>query len=404
MSSLNAGIILGARGPNIVNALNQGTALAGQTNAIRKKQRLAEFAAGNGAALLAGDAGAVNALAALDPFQAQRFQKGELAMDAQRQNMDLQRRAADRQDKQFQMQAEKYARSISAEQAAAEAQRIEMGVKSALMAQSPEEFDALMSGSPETQQFVGMFGNREAIAARFMSMSEVLKSRAGPKPADEYQRYVQEEAAAGRTPMNRIDFKRAGQKTTRTEVGPDGSVSIVEDFGGGQNKPPKLTVDAAKNTGFYIRTQEANKVIESLEEAGTDFWQQSLDAVPLGLGNYARSPEYQKFDQAKRDFVNAILRRESGAVISDSEFDNADKQYFPVPGDGPEVIEQKRRNRVNAIEGLRVGAGAGASYADGQKARDFKSMTAAQIGQVDIGSLNKEQLEAFSARAEELGY
>jgi hypothetical protein len=62
----------------------------------------------------------------------------------------------------------------------------------------------------------------------------------------------------------------------------------------------------------------------------------------------------QQLDQAKRDFVNAVLRRESGAVIADSEFDNADKQYFPQVGDSKDVIEQKARNRAVAIEGMKA--------------------------------------------------
>ena len=73
--------------------------------------------------------------------------------------------------------------------------------------------------------------------------------------------------------------------------------------------------------------------------------------------NVLKSGDRQQFEQAKRDFVNATLRRESGAVISDSEFANADKQYFPQPGDGPEVIAQKRRNREIAIAGIGAAAG-----------------------------------------------
>ena len=81
--------------------------------------------------------------------------------------------------------------------------------------------------------------------------------------------------------------------------------------------------------------------------------------LPLSLiiGNFLVDPNFQKFDQAQRDFINAQLRRESGAVISNAEFDNAEKQYFPQPGDRPEVIEQKNRNRQNAIAGLVESAG-----------------------------------------------
>jgi hypothetical protein len=36
--------------------------------------------------------------------------------------------------------------------------------------------------------------------------------------------------------------------------------------------------------------------------------------------NVLQSSEYQQYDQAKRDFLTAVLRKESGATILDSEF------------------------------------------------------------------------------------
>lgn len=65
----------------------------------------------------------------------------------------------------------------------------------------------------------------------------------------------------------------------------------------------------------------------------------------------------QKMEQAQRNFINAVLRRESGAQISDSEFANARLQYFPVIGDTPEVIEQKRRTREDAINSMMIESG-----------------------------------------------
>jgi len=70
------------------------------------------------------------------------------------------------------------------------------------------------------------------------------------------------------------------------------------------------------------------------------------------VGNAMLSEQGQMAEQAQRDFVNAVLRRESGAVISDPEFANAQKQYFPQPNDTPAVLQQKRRNRQMAIQGL----------------------------------------------------
>ena len=75
------------------------------------------------------------------------------------------------------------------------------------------------------------------------------------------------------------------------------------------------------------------------------------------LPNILKTSDRQRFEQAQRNFVNAILRRESGAVINPDEFVNARKQYFPQPGDKPEVITQKARNREVMIRTLQSAGG-----------------------------------------------
>jgi hypothetical protein len=65
-----------------------------------------------------------------------------------------------------------------------------------------------------------------------------------------------------------------------------------------------------------------------------------------------KSDEYKQIEQAQRDFVNAVLRQESGAAIAESEFENAIKQYFPQPGDTAEVVRQKQINRQQQFEKL----------------------------------------------------
>lgn len=75
--------------------------------------------------------------------------------------------------------------------------------------------------------------------------------------------------------------------------------------------------------------------------------------VPRGLQSDAR----QVFDQATRNMINAFLRRESGATISDEEFDNARQQYIPQPGDDEAVLAVKRDNRNAMVASLRTEAG-----------------------------------------------
>lgn len=119
---------------------------------------------------------------------------------------------------------------------------------------------------------------------------------------------------------------------------------------------PKAPNEGQANAGgFADRMQNAEATIGQFENQGADFWQQMGAKAPGG--NYMVSPEYQRYDRAKRDFINAQLRKESGAVIGADEFRNADVQYFPQPGDGPDVIEDKRRARELARQGMTRSAG-----------------------------------------------
>lgn len=116
--------------------------------------------------------------------------------------------------------------------------------------------------------------------------------------------------------------------------------------------------EQARDAGFADRMQVSNAVLSTLDTQGTKFWERLSEKVQTGAGtSYGQSDEFQKFKQAKADFVNAQLRRESGAAISPDEFKKADAQYFPQPGDSAAVIEQKRKNRQLAVEGMIRGGG-----------------------------------------------
>ena len=135
-----------------------------------------------------------------------------------------------------------------------------------------------------------------------------------------------------------------------------GNIKRVEGFSpkSGADKP--LTDAQSKAALFGTRMQNSDQIINDLAGKGT------TTSVPFsragfGVGstiNAASSGSQQQLDQAKRDFINATLRRESGAVISPSEFDNAEKQYFPQIGDSAAVIKQKANNRAIATRGVQA--------------------------------------------------
>lgn len=141
---------------------------------------------------------------------------------------------------------------------------------------------------------------------------------------------------------------------------------VISPMSGGKPLAPKekaITDAQAKANLFGTRMKESDRIISNLEglysPAAVNAKMTAGDLPVLGgvagmAGNAMLSDYGQQAEQAQRDFVNAVLRRESGAVISPSEFANAQKQYFPQPGDTKETLAQKARNRKLAISGLEV--------------------------------------------------
>lgn len=141
------------------------------------------------------------------------------------------------------------------------------------------------------------------------------------------------------------------------------SGKVTEIGGGGLTlNMPDLTESQGGATNFYNRAKNAEAQLEPYESEGTQIGQAVLGMVPWG--NVFQSAEYQVFSQIQANFISAVLRKESGAAISVEEFDKEAKKYFPQPGDKPLVIEEKRRARQDAIDGLRVQAGEGAALID----------------------------------------
>ena len=167
-------------------------------------------------------------------------------------------------------------------------------------------------------------------------------------------------------------IKDASGNETLVRITPDGKAAPVNTGVDAAASNPystgKMTDGQANAANYATRMMSAEAILRDpkITEAAQSPWQRGLDwaGSKVGAGAYYNSPEYQKFDQAQRNFINAALRRESGAVISDAEFENAKRQYFPQPGDSKEVLAQKQANRADAIRGIAGGAGAGYAPAD----------------------------------------
>ncbi len=163
---------------------------------------------------------------------------------------------------------------------------------------------------------------------------------------------------------------RTGQ--AKPVIGPAGQPLV----GGG--KP--LTETQSNAVAFGARAIEADKIASGLEKKGVTNTgiirtvaggivsqapivgekleqgvRSAFNPIPSVLGG--PSGEQQQVDQARRNFISAVLRKESGAAIGANEYANEERKYFPQIGDTDETIAQKQEARKLAIKALEAQAG-----------------------------------------------
>lgn len=119
-------------------------------------------------------------------------------------------------------------------------------------------------------------------------------------------------------------------------------------------KPVTLTEGQSKDTVFATRGEGALATLSEHGKALTSLGQTSAGMIPI-LGNYMKTPEYQMAEQAGAEFLASILRKDTGAAVTPSEFDIYGSMYLPRPGDSPEALQQKEVARIRALEAIRAG-------------------------------------------------
>jgi hypothetical protein len=188
---------------------------------------------------------------------------------------------------------------------------------------------------------------------------------------------------------NAIDLQRLGLEGARYQL--DKSMKEFE-MGGG-----KLNDEQGKAVGFGTRAKEASAILGKLENEGVKDIGKTRSGVGAFVGmtpligekleqnvisganmlpTYLGGPNEQQQAtlQARKNFATAVLRKESGASISPTEFADVERIYFPSPGDDATILRQKQRARDLAINALEVQAGPGARFIkEFQPQTDFSS-------------------------------
>lgn len=176
------------------------------------------------------------------------------------------------------------------------------------------------------------------------------------------------------------DYKLAesvvSKPTPRQVTNPDGSVTTVlspginvadlglpsfvkaKDLG---TKKPDYSQAELDSSKFASKAYQAESTLRELEVSGgydpTNSQDYYAQLTPAGVRGFFTSGEGQRYSRAKEAFITATLRDESGAAIGTEEYLRKERELFPLPGDKPKTIEDKRLARQRAFEDLMATSG-----------------------------------------------
>lgn len=214
-----------------------------------------------------------------------------------------------------------------------------------------------------------------------------------PEAGNDYERYVAREVAAGRTPLDefayrgrlaelgrapegpltltgkinadlragriseadaKLELERAAPQGMVVESDGQGGFRLVQGAGVGAGQKP-FTEAQSKDNVYVTRMRGALEVLEPNADSLTSRWDRLAEMDPTGLARELQSPEFQMALQAGDEFLQALLRKDTGAAMTNEEQFLYGRTFLPRPGDGPEVLAKKAAARQRAIAAVESG-------------------------------------------------
>lgn len=398
---MDPNIILSGRSPDVVGSMGRGNALAMQGLDVNRAMRTNDLYRTQGAGILGGDPNALNALAGIDPSAAMDMKGAQQKMAFDAETMQMAR---------DEIKA-KAAELLKGENAAAVAAQIADEDRK-LRGLAPFFARGDQQGYAAAAAQLGLdvpFEQYEMAASMADGVMEVVKEFQPQQqnPSDRFK-------VVG---SNIVDLTADGGPTTilttpgQEEIvyGPDGK-PILSRGPAGSGKA--FTEGQSKDVVFATRAQGALEVLDPVADALVSRGDRILEKGPMGIGREWQEVDFQLATQAGNEFLQAILRKDTGAAITDQEQALYGVTYLPQPGDNPEVLDQKKASRARAVEALKAGmsptqiiAQERALMKGGRQAvtpaqsngpqSGFTGMTREQLSQVDISSMSAQELDAY---------
>lgn len=361
--TLNAGIILGGQPIDVLGAMDKGRAMAESQINLSRQNALAELYRTQGAQIAAGDQAALNALAQFDPNASLGVQQNRLGIQAQQQDLEFSaekmQMLRDESKREAAAALTAQADKLTAEQLAAEQKALSEALSGgAFFYQNKDKagYDAFLT-SKGLDPAEYPFESFPAHAATVEGVIEAMKAFAPPE-MDPNERFkvaggtiFDLAAEGGPQPVGQ------GAMQETVVMGPDGKPIMVQ---GGPGTSAKFTEAQSKDNVYATRAVGALDKLESQGADGTvaddlaSLKDKVAGAIPV-VGNYLKSGAYQLAETAGQEFLQAILRKDTGAAITTQEQALYGETYLPQPGDSPQRLAYKKEARLRAVEAIKAG-------------------------------------------------
>jgi len=140
---------------------------------------------------------------------------------------------------------------------------------------------------------------------------------------------------------------------------------------GARMEQSQANLDAIYNHKDYSQVEVAQQEwLENLPITGD---------ITGSLNKLSNNPLAQRAIQAKLNFINAVLRKESGAAIGKDEYVSAAKQYFPKVGDSESTLAQKAQTRALATQTMNIASGGNVDILKKQSPQFFEAVPSGEV-------------------------
>ena len=222
---------------------------------------------------------------------------------------------------------------------------------------TPRAFNALPSRSHLVPyKAPGSGTDKERYANQLIEIGPKIKNQSATDADKSLYSIAYQQLSKGYTTTQMVDGKEQTIRVAGVDLTKQANLPMPEGFDAAKllSQKSREWGKSGTNANFAQRMLLTEGIVQKVMGDGyfPNARSETASSMPSFIGTTLLTSEGQRFYAASRNFIAAVLRKESGAAISDGEYLNGLKQYFPQVGDKPEVITDKEALRSASIKGM----------------------------------------------------